>query len=235
MRWDQIIALQKAIDKLGTPIEMRVSIMLGITKGIDGQEIPHDKIPAVGSTKWSKDLLQAIHEQDQMGWDKMVRGFISAKWTLSMEEYLRETGQLSETKCGAIWGTKIINLLHTYCLNLWEVRNSFIHGGKTKNKRLLQRDLLAHKVRTQYQRYRGHLPWKYRSLFYLPIDMRLKHGVTQIELWLQRTTIILNKYDKEKGLQTNLTGWIQRGPHRRDNVTEDTWNLSDTHILIPNI
>ena len=137
----------------------------------------------------------------------MVLGYVSKRWTQCMEEYYIETDQLSHSKIGECWTIKVIRLLHNYCLNLWEIRNSFLHGGKTKQNCLLQQDLLMRKIQTQYQHYRGHLPWQCRSLFHLPIDQRMEQGVTQITLWLQRTTIILNKYDKEKGLQTN-TSWI---------------------------
>ena len=148
MQYNEKAVLQKALDKIGTPLEMRVSIMLRITNDIKGNETLYDEIPKIGDTKWGRELLKAIHEQDQMGWEKMVRGYMSKRWRQSMEEYLSETGQLSETKSGAIWAAKIIRLLHKYCLNLWELRNSFLNGGTTKRKRLLQRDLLERKVQT---------------------------------------------------------------------------------------
>ena len=51
--------------------------------------------------------------------------------------------------------------------------------------------------------------------------MQLKQGITQMELWLHRTTIILNKYDEEKGLQTNLISWIINSTKERYEEAED--------------
>ena len=91
---------------------------------------------------------------------------------------------------------------------LWETRNSFLHRGKTKASKAHKCEYLAWQIRKQYLQYWDHLPWKYTSLFHLPVEQRIKHGIPQMEIWIQQTTIILNKYDKENGMQTNLDAWI---------------------------
>ena len=205
---EEQIRLRKAMEKLQTPPEVKTIIMLGIKQGAKGEEMPYDEIPKITNSEWGTHLFTAIQQQDDIGWNKMLCGFISRQWRECMDNYYKATGQHTVTKNGERWAVKMLTILHDYCMNLWEVRNSFLHGGKTKAKRSQRHEYLVRQVKQQYQRYRGHLPWKYRSLFNLPIEQRCKQGPTQLEIWILRTTIILNKYDEEKGLQTNLDNWI---------------------------
>ena len=48
-----------------------------------------------------------------------------------------------------------------------------------------------------------------------------------MDLCFQRTTVLLNKYDIEKSLQTNLTSWIvENSHHSNDNFhREEEWDL----------
>ena len=60
-------SLQKAVDKLDTPIEVRVLLMLGINHGLKQNELSCDEIMQLDHHTWGRELLKAVHKQDIMG------------------------------------------------------------------------------------------------------------------------------------------------------------------------
>ena len=204
---------------------MTTFLLLGMSHWSNKQEVPYNEIPVITGTTWGSHLLQAIQEQDEIGWDKLHRGFLSRKWRTCMDNYYQETDQMTETRNGTRWAHQVTTTIVKYSLKLWERRKNFLHGGHTKSSKLQRCEYLETKIKHLYQRYRGHLPRKYQSLFYLPQEMRIKHGIQQMELWVQRTTLLLAKYDRENGLQTNLESWILEVDQRaQDNNSMEDWD-----------
>ena len=199
---------RKKLDTLNTPIEVTTFIMMGLSQWSNKQEIPYEEIPVITGTTWGTQLLHAIQEQDGLGWDKMHRGFMSKYWQQCMDNYYKDTGLHTETVNGERWTQQLHTSIINYCLKLWDKQNNFLHGGHTKSSRLQRCENLEHKVQQLYKRYRGGLPRKYKSLFHLPVELRVCSGIQHMELWVQQATLLLNKYDTEKGLQIKHV-WVK--------------------------
>jgi hypothetical protein len=55
-----------------------------------------------------------------------------------------------------------------------------LHGGVTKDQKALTRTHMIKEVKALYEKNRRHIPFQERSLFYIPLRVRIKQGQQQL-------------------------------------------------------
>ena len=92
----------------------------------------------VDSSKYPVKYHKAIHTQSHIGWRQVFMGRLSQEWEkLQGNTHLR-TGR---DRTAFLWGASVIEVTLQYSIELWEQRNSDVHGhtAKDQHRKLLER------------------------------------------------------------------------------------------------
>jgi hypothetical protein len=163
-----------------------------------------------------------LHNQNLIGWEKFLKGFISKDWGALQGQYYRQqhlTHNRRYTKTA--WVQNLLLQLHYYRHGIWKVRNDTLHGGNTKEQKQLVRAQMIKEVKALYRKNRRCIPLRERALFHLPLWFRLKQGHQQLQLWIKWAQLMFNKYEEipiSTDQMNRITDWLSQ------------WDLGDEVI-----
>ena len=135
-------------------------------------------------------LMQAITEQDQIGWDHFVRGRHSKLWITLQTLYKGRQTTLS-------WQHKFFTAILKINSTLWEVRNTLQYGnGKEKLTREQRR--LAPTITDLYNTYTNLISVKHYNIFNTPLAQRLQFSPTENKQWINTVKAAQKFYKREQ-------------------------------------
>ena len=145
----------------------------------------------------------ASQQQSQIGWNNLLKGFITKEWRVVQEAHMRQNLQSIDTQ----WASKAIDLLQSYTLTMWTFRNQYLHGVDTKENKQIQKDRLKAKVEALYANTdRIHVPI-HENTFNLDLEKRLQCGHSSLIAWIELATRRL-KFHREEATKHNLDRWL---------------------------
>ena len=124
--------IKKVLKKSNTEPYMEASIMKIIRFWKSGIAI------TPSTFKNTFGLRDAIKDQQKIGWNNFILGRWSKKWQLVQKRYFAEIGS---RKSSLRWTTSIIYKLMMTVWDIWNFRNSLIHGKGGVNQRAKNKDL----------------------------------------------------------------------------------------------
>ena len=94
----------------------------------------------ITKSEFTKDfgIRDAIEDQANIGWNNFVMGRWSKKWRLVQQRYIKQT---KSKRSSLRWTTSIINKLLNVVWDIWNFRNSLIHGMGGINDRARHKEL----------------------------------------------------------------------------------------------
>ena len=142
----------------------------------NGRHIPTSSFPTAHG------IREAVEEQAEIGWDNFMLGRWSKKWQIIQKNHLNSIGSKRSPRR---WTAAVIRQFMLTCWDIWDFRNTLIHGKGGRLARLQNR-LLDTRIRQEFEIGTNEL---------LPIDYYLitMHSMRRIlddtllkkELWLR--------------------------------------------------
>ena len=92
----------------------------------------------VDSNKYPVKYHKAIHTQTHIGWRQVFMGRLSQEWEKLQGTTTLHTGK---TRTAFLWGASVLEVTLQYSIELWEQRNSDVHGHTSteQTQKLLER------------------------------------------------------------------------------------------------
>jgi hypothetical protein len=140
---------------LNTNDNLRRVVSSCLASWIDGQKIPplheliDENIPF---------LKEAYEEQEQLGWEHMVRGRWSIKWGEAYNCSKTDTEGNSVRTTAEKWGKDLIVLTWQLIWDIWTLRNEDVHGttapesNKIAKNKLIDKLVWLHKQNDEYSK-----------------------------------------------------------------------------------
>ncbi len=97
-------------------------------------------------TKLNKTLSNALHNQNIIGWHEFLRGFISKYWIKA-----QDITQIILNKKHTPWKLKIAQTILALHKNIWEDRNTFVHGKTIDEARKKAREAISNRIKEVYE------------------------------------------------------------------------------------
>lgn len=207
----------QALIKINTNIhivetfEYKLSMVLNITykkKYIAPSSMDH---------KLYTTLITAKRHQNILRWNYFLKGFISSYWI-----QLQTLSSSSPTARQSKWEEKITSLTINLLKELWNDRNTFVHGKTIQEARTNARAAVLRQVADLYKK-PPTLAKRYACVTDIPIANRIKKPTAQLQQWLERIKhqIKVSKYLCNPRIEGQLT--LHQAYNRAGfTVTEDS-------------
>ena len=202
-RQDLLLLLKKKLLKINTYPGIISTILHSLKYGVKSS-IEHLLKANNGS---DKHIHLALKNQFELGHDSLAKGFMSTHWKYAQGWYENDTDE---------WSIKIIAFIQDYTYSVWKIRNEFVHGTNICESRQAKRSRLCQRVKEIYAMNRGQLSLSDKKIFKVPLSLRIKSGITSLEIWIDMASKILQKNGTHK--QTTLHSWIEQAQLTNNNV-----------------
>lgn len=131
-------------------------------------------------------LQQAIQEQSDIGWEKLLSGMGTVTWK-TLPDMIDAGNPAPPKRSASDWINSATHQLLKFSLRCWKARNQAIHGPTRQE----QQQIALQRVRDQITNiYRNppELAPQFRSIFEVPIEHRLKMSLNAAEQWASLIT-----------------------------------------------
>lgn len=96
--------------------------------------------------KYPPTIQPPITDQNAIGWDAFLKGFLSTKWSPLQYKYLKQRNLRSNINTGSTWSTPVIHRVWILLCDLWETHNKEIHGEDSTQEEACTHDRLIYKI-----------------------------------------------------------------------------------------
>ena len=149
----QILTLEKRLKQQHTYKQITQTIKKNILNWMNNEPQTQQQLPP--SPKSYEVLLhQAEQEQNKIGWNNFLKGWMSKKWAEAQQEYYKARNQYDETinnkyHNGLTWSKKVIQIIQQIAFETWKFRNKDIYGHSKEEEQEIQKIIMKRKVRRE--------------------------------------------------------------------------------------
>ena len=153
----------------------------GVEKALAVMGEPSDEI--------SKITQEAMEENMHLSENLLEKGFVSKKWKEAQRIWSRSIAG-SKKRRQQQWGRDLVIGLQTYTYDVWKVRNEKLHGCNTAEANRIKKEKCIQRVKELYGMSRKHLSGKDKTLFCLPVQLRVKSSRSAMRRWIETVEYI---------------------------------------------
>jgi len=133
-------------------------------------------------------LQEAFKEQTTIGWNHILKGWVSHKWAQAQDEYYRNRAKQDERinrkyDNGIAWNKLLITELQAAAFTTWKFRNKDIYGHSKEEEEAIHLQKLKTTVRREYERrltYPTRIQWRY---FTRTVSDRVNDTAQMLQAW----------------------------------------------------
>ena len=161
------------------------------------QTVPNILQKLIPTLPLHKLLLEATKQQDEIGWDNLLRGRISNTWLKAQTKY-------SPSKTPSHWSKQAIKTFINASNSVWTVRN-ILKFSETTPTLTNPQLMLKPKIIELYTTYTQKLHPNQYHLFHTPIHQRLTFSAQENTHWMKtvKAATKLNKQREKQFISTH--------------------------------
>jgi hypothetical protein len=138
--------------------------------------------PSPTSSTKLKDILgDALHHQTIIGWENALRGFTSQYW---FKAQLTDQSKVDD-KRRAPWNIMFMRSLINLHKQIWDDRNTVVHGKTLQEQHQKLRHHITDKVRAIYSKNYKLAP-RFPAINAIPLEIRLRRTTQNLQEWISR-------------------------------------------------
>ena len=127
-------------------------------------------------------IKEIMDHQRCMKLEFLVRGYISSRWEVAQNIYLREKDFNTPA---TNWTTKIIKGIWKFFTSLWKARNEFVHGKEKGENTSARRKELLERITVALERTAAHMEFETKQLRSNAKKSIGNDLVPALEVWLR--------------------------------------------------
>jgi hypothetical protein len=142
-------------------------------------------------------LQKAYFQQNQIGWDQLLRGRISVEW-------IKYQNKLTNREDGETTWITIIEHIYTTLHELWLDRNNELHSKATTLVQRRLESIIIPKL-TRIYNLQSLVPVQDRQIFELPLEEMIKLNPSYLQRWIERHEFESSKRENNRLKINNTT------------------------------
>ena len=194
---------------------------------LENPETPSPDVSKVHEEQ--RDFLEkALREQDAIGWDLGLRGYLSKHWVLAVaanpniQDAKDKDGKpINPMDTARTWARKVLLQLWDFAFEMWDHRNKVLHDTKLESSRVIRDEEVNQAITELYEKV-DTFAAEDRWYFEMPLALRLQKPLRSRKRWLTLARVLASKSGERVFLgQTPLTAFFQvlRNPRRVVNAS----------------
>ena len=151
-----------------------------------GDSTEEDYCPPYEVTEIQALLSTARRHQSILSWEGLLQGRMSFHWRsvqASHEHWRRQ--ETASSRQQAPWAIRAVRFLCEFNSDLWQHRNTEVHGQNQVEAQRKLRASVEKTVRNLYDRYPVLLP-RYPSIYAMPLEVRLTKPTIVLQMWIKQ-------------------------------------------------
>ncbi len=161
-----LIRFRKMLEANDTPFFVTNLLVTSIARWCNS---PQSTIPEVHSS-----YLKAAQEQQSIGWDCFLQGYLSSQWQLHLPATAANRNR---------WTVTVIKFLWTEFLTIWKARNANKHGYDQRTRQITQLQIAEQKLRSLYSA-RNQVQPRLRRIFHKKVEDHLQQPLHRLQYWI---------------------------------------------------
>ena len=135
-------------------------------------------------------LRKAVLQQDSLGWNNFLHGFISIKWRQAIDMHFQH---INSKKSSTLWVSRLVKKIWDIQRQLWNDRNEALHGdGNTIHVEEIT--AINEEVLSQWTEGSRHLPTRYHHLFKGEFRLLYQSDYHRKQQWLTSIWLAREKH-----------------------------------------
>ena len=179
----------EGLRKRYTYLPIWTTLHRNIIKWTNNEMIPVPQLED-NSKEYDKLLREAIIEQNEIGWEHVFKGWLSAKWSAAQDKYYAERSRddpriQRNYHNGIAWSKTAVTLLQNLAFEVWKFRNKDIHGHNKLEEEQQKLRGVRSKVKQEYAKrlnYPTRIQWRY---FTRTLQDRLNDRIQTLRAWYE--------------------------------------------------
>jgi hypothetical protein len=151
-------------------------------KSMEPLPAPTNEIPHI--------VMEAMIEQDSIGWYNLINGFISKKWAKIQQAHFQDIGNM---KSPILWISRFQKRIWEIPWTMWQHRNEFLHNdGRTVH--FQETAAINQAIRDEYDLAQHGLPDNYQHLFQEELEDIINQDIYARQAWLTSVWVARDCY-----------------------------------------
>ena len=126
-------------------------------------------------------VMEAMIDQDSIGWYNFTNGFISKKWRITQQAHMKD---LRSMRSPDLWMTRLQRRIWEIAWQMWRHRNEFLHNDGT-TIHFQETAAMNREIRNEYEIGGNDLPAKYQYLFHGDVEELIQRSIHLKQDWLR--------------------------------------------------
>ena len=157
-------------------------------------------------------VIQALEEQERIGWHLAMRGYLSRHWGLAV---MAHPASAQSKDQGKNWARKTILLLWNFADAMWEHRNTILHNHELEASRKIRDADINEEISKLYANIETY-DVEDRWYFDMPLALRLKKPLRSRRRWLTNAKLLVAKSHSRINIgQVPITTYFPTVPNER--------------------
>lgn len=174
--------------------------------------------------KFSDSIRVALSDQQEIGWENAIKGYLSVEWRNMAEEGIFDTDH-TQSRLGYQHLQVIFKALHTYHQTVWKARNQTLHNTQTMENRQIW-DTELFEITDLYGK-SDSLRAGDRHYCEQPLEEILKKSSSSRRRWLLFMKRAILRASADGKRQTLMTSYFRP----RETTDRDTGTRSDETMI----
>jgi hypothetical protein len=212
-RDDNMEKLKETLSDFETPPDMKIALLYGIEQWLKMEDFGAQQVIEWPPTAYTydqtahKDIQSAFENQNEIGWDELIRGRMSKQWGRIMEKHFRRT-QAPKRHNRIAWEQTIVKCMWRLFEATWIARNELEHGANEQETTTKQEEQINKSIQRSYIQDRNNVNNNDGRLFQTPMNVLLQKSLDYKRAWTRSICIAKKQWEIEQG----ATNPIDPGP-----------------------
>jgi hypothetical protein len=182
---------------------------------LENSETPTPDVSSVHAEQ--RDLLnKALQEQEAIGWDLGIRGYLSRHWVLAVaanpniQDARDKDGKpINPMDTARTWARQVLLHLWDFAFEMWDHRNKVLHDRQLESSRAIRDEEVNDAITKLYGQVDSFAA-EDRWYFEMPLALHLRKPLRSRKRWLTLARVLASKSGERVFVgQTPLTAFFQ--------------------------